>query len=121
MRVHWKNNKVVKTIFWPSQLYQYRRSNYTGIPKRHIDPRRIQARWRDNAMYSDRKENKMPVITMHAIELSHEIDKESEFLKWITQIESKFIFDCKYIFAVVFHIAQTNLKGFWTNKKICCQ
>ena len=60
---------------WSSELYQYRRSNYTGISKRHITPRRIQVRWNDNTIYSDRKQNIMPVITMQTIELSRVIDK----------------------------------------------
>ena len=41
---------------------------------------------------------------------------KSEFLKRTNQIGSKFIFDSKYIFSIVFQIAYTNLKGFGEKK-----
>ena len=63
--------KYTNAAVWSSELNEYRWDSYTGIPKRHIVSRRIEVRWYDNTMYSDRNQNIMPVVTMHAIELSH--------------------------------------------------
>ena len=69
MYTDFKNNKFQKNAL------KYRRSNYTYVSNRHIALRRIQVCWRDNTIYSHRKQNIMPVITMHAIELSRVIHK----------------------------------------------
>ena len=53
-------------MVWSSELYQYRRSNYTGISERHIALRRIQVRWHDNTIYSDHKQNIMSIALAHS-------------------------------------------------------
>ena len=47
---------------WSSELYEYMWDSYTGIPKRHIAPRRIQVCWYGNTVYSDRDQNIRPII-----------------------------------------------------------
>ena len=64
---HWKNSIAKRTIFWSSEpeniairlMLRYGPQNYTSIVETAI-----QVRWYDNTMYSDRKQNIMPSLSL---------------------------------------------------------
>ena len=64
---HWKNSIAKRTIFWSSEpeniairpMLRYGPQNYTSIGEAAI-----QVRWYDNTMYSDRKQNIMPSLSL---------------------------------------------------------
>ena len=65
--MHWKNSIAKRTIFWSSEteniairpMLRYGPQNYTSIGETAI-----QVRWYDNTMYSDRKQNIMPSLSL---------------------------------------------------------
>ena len=65
--MHWKNSIAKRTIFWSSEpenivirpMLRYAPQNYTSIGETAI-----QVRWYDNTMYSDRKQNIMPSLSL---------------------------------------------------------
>ena len=64
---HWKNSIAKRTIFWSSEpeniairaMLRYGPQNYTSIGETAI-----QVRWYDNTMYSNRKQNIMPSLSL---------------------------------------------------------
>ena len=68
--LHWKNSIAKRTIFWSSEpeniairpMLRYGFQNYKSI-----DETAIQVRWYDNTMYSDRKQNIMPSLSLLCI------------------------------------------------------
>ena len=67
MFLHWKNLIAKRTIFWSSEpeniairpMLRYGPQNYPSIGETAI-----QVRWYDNTMYSDRKNNIMPSLSL---------------------------------------------------------
>ena len=65
--VHWKNSIAKRTIFWSSEpeniairpMLRFGPQNYTSIGEIAI-----QVPWYDNTMYSDRKQNIMPSLSL---------------------------------------------------------
>ena len=70
MDVYWKNSIAKRTIFWSSKpenisiklMLRHGPQNYTSIGETAIH-----VRWYDNTMYSDRKQNIMPSLSLLSI------------------------------------------------------
>ena len=66
-KLHWKNSIAERTIFWSSEpeniaigpMLRYGPQNYTSIGETAL-----KVRWYDNTMYSDRKQNIMPSLSL---------------------------------------------------------